>query len=667
MGSLTQAADDKNKESERIKILLVGNPNTGKSVIFNNLTGIGVTVSNYPGTTVELTQGSFNFEGEKIILIDLPGIYALSSSSMDQLVARKSILTETSAVIVNVVDASNLERHLNLTIQILELGLPLVIALNMVDEAKKRGINVNARKLSEILGVPVIPTVAIRGEGIIEVVKTAVDLWQNRNHVKIMEVRYGRDVEKIVSELEEIIENELPSPLPYNILPRALAVKLIEGDTELTEIVKKINPKVVETALKLAKKIEREHGELASIRIAKERYGIAAKIAEAVSERVEVRKLFRDRLSELTSNFSTGFPIMIGVFLGIFALMLYGGSFLEELIAEIWEPYITPLIVGFFNMIFPGDIVAQSVGEGLALGLEAGLAVVFPYVGVFYLILSILEDTGYLTRVAYLMDSFMHKIGLHGRAIVPIIVGLGCNVPAIMGTRILETKRERIIASFLILLVPCSARTVIILGLMGAFLGFIPALLIYGLIAVIILIVGYLLNKIIKGETLGLVMEMPPYRIPYPKHIIKKTWRRLKDFIYIAFPILIVSSIFLSLMEHLNLLIYLAEALKPLTQYILGLPPLTGITLFFGILRKELALEMLIVTFKTSDFLTVMSPIQIAVFTIVITLYFPCIASFAVLGREIGWKNAVLMAIGTIALAVAIGGITNLVLTNLNI
>ena len=645
-----------------VKILLAGNPNTGKSVFFNRITGIGVIISNYPGTTVELLSGKTRFNGKEIVVIDLPGTYSLGAGSMDERVARAAILEEKSAIVIDIVDASNLERNLYLTLQLLELQTPIVVALNMIDEARKRGIEIDHEKLSELLGVPVVPTVATRGEGIKEVVETALKVIDGKITIRHMKVHYGRDIEAIIQELEKIIKERLKT-IPRNIRARTLAILLLEGDPEIVEEIKNIDSKVVEAAKRLAEKVEELHGEPASLRIAKERYGVAHSIAKAVTTRYKRKTLFRERFDTLTTNVYTGFPIMICVWVGLFSLLLYGGSFLEELIVFGWESYIAPIIDEGLSYIIPNEFLYHVISRGLILGLEAGLAVVVPYVTLFYIALAILEDTGYLTRMAYLMDNVMHKIGLHGRAIIPLIAGYGCNVPAVMGTRILETRRERILAAFLITLIPCSARTVVILGLVGQYIGLLAILLIYTLNLAIIGVSGFFLNRIIKGETTGLVMELPPYRIPHPIPVLKKTWIRFREFIYIAFPLLILGSLFLSTLEYSGLLQPVASLMSPVVVGILGLPALTGITLFFGILRKEMTLEMLIVLFRTTDFLAIMNIQQMIVFTIVVTLYFPCIATFAVLGKELGLKTAILIAISTIILAIIIGGITNLILT----
>jgi len=345
---------------DTVKILLAGNPNTGKSVFFNRITGIGVIISNYPGTTVELLKGKTRFNGREIVVIDLPGTYSLGAGSMDERVARAAILEEKSAVVINIVDASNLERNLYLTLQLLELQTPIVIALNMIDEARKRGIEIDHEKLSELLGVPVVPTIATRGEGIKEVVETTLKVVDGKVTIYPMKVQYGRDIEAIIQKLEKVIKERLKT-IPKNIGARTLAILLLEGDPEIIEEIKKMDSKVLEAAKRLAEKVEEMHGEPASLRIAKERYGVAHSIAKAVTTRYKRKVLLRERLDTLTTNVYTGFSIMISVWIGLFSLLLYGGSFLEELIVFGWESYIAPIIDKGLSYIIPNEFLYHVI------------------------------------------------------------------------------------------------------------------------------------------------------------------------------------------------------------------------------------------------------------------------------------------------------------------
>jgi ferrous iron transport protein B len=299
--------------------------------------------------------------------------------------------------------------------------------------------------------------------------------------------------------------------------------------------------------------------------------------------------------------------------------------------------------------------------DGVIDGIVAAFGIVLPYIAPFYLLLSLLEDSGYLARIAFLTDAFMHKLGIHGKAFIPLIESFGCNVPAIMGTRVLERRRDRIIVSILATLVPCSARSVVVFGLVAAFLGPIYAVLIYALDFVFIFVVGLLLNRYIKGTPTGLIMEMPRYRKPVPHVILKQTWIRLKEFFTFATPIIVVSNAIMEILILLNLLPYLEMLVKPFA-YILGLPPLATLTLIFGALRKELTLIMLATFYKTTNFASILTPKQIFVYGFVTMIYIPCVATIAMLKREFGAKTATLITLFEFILSMLLGGLLNIVL-----
>ena len=299
----------------------------------------------------------------------------------------------------------------------------------------------------------------------------------------------------------------------------------------------------------------------------------------------------------------------------------------------------------------------QALDIGINQGIAGILAVMVPYILVFFLAFAVLEDTGYLPRMAFVMDSAMHKIGLHGRAVVPMLGGFGCNVPAIMGTRVLTTRRERFISCFLITLIPCSAVTAVILGTVGFFVGVPYALIIYAIVLALIFIVGWLLNRMLPGTTPGMIMEMPPLRKPMPKPVLLKTWIRMRRFVYVAAPLLLLGSLIIGALEASGAMNSIVDPLSPITVGLLGLPAVVIIPMIYGIIRKEGAIVLLVAVAGTSNLRAFMSPLQLFVFAIVITIYVPCIATIAVLSRELGWKNAVLISLSTILLALAVGSL----------
>ncbi|HLB71816.1 MAG TPA: ferrous iron transport protein B [Candidatus Methanoperedens sp.] len=645
------------KGSTDFVFALAGNPNVGKSSIFNRLTGMGVVTANYPGKTVELNLATTTFKDLRIGIIDLPGSYALGAVSEDQWVARRAILDCRPDVAIMILDATNLARNLYMTLQFLDLGIPAVVALNLVDEAEKRNIIIDAEKMSGLLGVPVVKTIATTGHGLDELVQSAVDVARNKTEIKY-DLSYGGDIEVSIRKLESLL-----SSYDFGINPRALAILLLEEDSEFIELVDKHadGKLILEQARKISSEIEKKHNEKTPLRIARERHGLAGSIASEVQG--DVVPVASDRLWAYTTSPFTGIPILIGILGVIFAFLFYGGDLLSTLFSSLWGSYISPVIDGSIFFVFGEGIAGRTLIWGFDAGILAALAVGIPYVLTFYFMLAFLEDTGYLNSVAFLTDRLMHRFGLHGRAIIPLVAGAGCNVPAIIGTRVLTTMRERTIASTLITLIPCSARTAVILGAVSLFVGWKPAVAIYIVVLVLVFFVGVGLNRVMPGSSSGLVMEMFPFRVPLLSSIFKKTWYRFKNFVFVAFPIVLAGSMVLGVLYETGYLWKLSAPLSPVVEGWLGLPAVAGLTLIFAVLRKELALQLL-VTFAVvqygggaSNLLLFMNPAQLVVYALVNTIYIPCIATIAVLGRELGWRRALSIMFFTIILAIFIGGI----------
>lgn len=649
--------------SKRIVLALAGNPNVGKSVIFNQLTGASQTVGNWPGKTVERAEGKLHFKGYEIYVLDLPGTYSLSAYSQEEIVARDYIAIERPDIVVNIVDASALERNLYLTIQILELESPVVIALNLMDVASKKGIKIDVEGLSRILGVPVIPTIAITGYGVDKLLSTVIDVVEGKIKLNPLKVRYGKEVEEKVQSLSRAIRDNLPE-LCSKYPARWIAVKLLERDEE---IVKKVSgfPKgslILLLADELADELERLHGKPSPIIIACERYSIITSIISKVQSISPVSKVtLSEKLDHVTTHPFLGYVILLGVMSTVFTIVFLGGSFLEELLSILFEDillsYVEKVIFEWFS-----PFIAEVILNGFFTGIVAGITIAIPYVFTFYILLAILEDSGYLPRAAFLMDNLMHKIGLHGKAFIPLLLGYGCNVPACIGCRIMETDRERLILGFLAVLIPCAARTVVILGLVGKYIGIFAALLLYGVDLLIVVLLGRLLSKSLPGSPVGLIMEMPDYRMPLIKAVLIKTWVRTKDFIYVALPLIVLGSVILELLRVSGVIWAISSMASFVIQGLLGLPSETAVPLIFGILRKELTLIILLEVFNVNDFSLVLSPSQMIVFSIVTMLYIPCIATIAALVREYGVKRAFLISLLSILLALFVGMITNGVL-----
>ncbi len=635
-----------------IVVALAGTPNVGKSAIFHQITGVDVIVSNYPGTTVELLEGQVMHGGHTVKVVDLPGVYSLGAVSDDELVTRRAILEQEPDVIMNVVDASNLERSLFLTLQLMELGRPMLVVLNMYDVALGKGIKPDLGKLSRRLGVPAVVTVATRGENVAKAFDEAIKLAGEKTRPKKV-LLTGRDTEAEIMELAREVGRSLPA-IPFGLSARSLAVKLLEGDEHLIRTVSDLpeSEAVLRKARKLAREIAQRHGEPSAFRIARERHGMAALISREVTELVSAKPKLSHRLDDITSSVRTGVPIMAFVFAALLLMIIYVGGFLDGLIAGGWNA----LTGGISSDLQGSGPIGQLLYIGLIQGIAGILTVMIPYILVFFLVLAALEDIGYLPRMAFVMDSAMHRIGLHGRAVVPMLGGFGCNVPAIMSTRVLTSRRERLIANFLITMVPCSARTAVILGTVGFFLGVQYALVIYGIVLALIFLVGWLLNRFLKGQVSGMIMEMPPLRRPMFGPLLSKTWMRMKHFIYFATPLLILGSLVIGALHISGVLTIITEPLSPLTLGWLGLPAVTIVPLIYGFIRKEGALVLLVTIAGTSNLLAFMSPLQLFVYALVITIYVPCLATVSALAHELGWKSSILISIGTFVIALLVGG-----------
>ncbi len=633
---------------QKLVIALAGNANVGKSVIFNHLTGLHQHIGNWPGKTVERAEGTLRFKDHTIDVIDLPGIYSLSTYSLEEVISRKYIAIEKPDIVINVVDASVLERNLFFTLQLIELQTPMIIALNQMDIAKKKGIEIEPEKLEKLLGIPVIPTVATKGVGLFQLLEKAVEAVEMGSLTAHVEVKYGEEVEEKISQVARMLDG-----VQFWYPSRYAAIKLLEGDEEIEGEVSKIDSKITSAAKKLASEIENLHGHSCSTVITSERYELAGCIAREAEKLVPPKKPpIEERLHTLTTHKIMGYPIMAFSLLFMFYAIFTFGGYTSELLNSFFYG-LHPI----FADLFGSSVIGELVWGGVIEGIIAGVTIALPYIVPFYILLHLLEDSGYLSRIAFLMDNVMHKIGLHGKAFIPMMLGYGCNVPACLGCRIMETERERLLAAFVTTLVPCAARTVIILGLVGQFLGIQWAFMLYIFNLAVIFSLGRIAFKTLPGEPTALIMEMPSYKSPQLKTVLKETWFRVAEFIKVAFPLIVIGSLAIKLAEIVGLLENVATVLSPITAMWLGLPAITGITLIFGVLRKELTLIMLATLLGTTNFALVLTPVQMIVFTLVTMFYIPCIATMAALVREFGWKKTLSITIFEIAFAITLGGV----------
>jgi len=567
------------------KIVLMGNPNVGKSVVFSRLTGAQVISSNYPGTTVDFSKGKMILQGKTVEIIDAPGTYSLKPGNRAEEVAAKML--KEADVIVNVIDSTNLERNLYLTHEILETKKPVIVVLNLWDEAKHLGIHIDEKLLERILGVPVVPTVALTGEGI----KT------------------------LVSRI-----NEAKSPIKYKPISEN------KRWVKIGQIIKRIE------------RVEHRHHTL------------------------------QDKINDLTIKPSTGIPIaIVVVFLTFLIVWLIGENLSKHLIQPVFQYAYKPLIVSFGEWLGPGlpyqILISQTYGiidfEAslgiLTTGFYVPLAVVLPYIIAFYFMLSLLEDSGYLPRLATLVDTVFHKIGMHGFGIIPLFLGIGCNVPGALATRTLETRKQRFIAATLLAIaVPCMAQTAMIFGILGKY-GVQYILIVIFTLMILYFIVGIVLNRFVKGKSPEIFMEIPPYRRPDFHVTFQKTWMRVRWFLREAIPFLILGVAFINILYTVGFLQWLGHVFQPVMQGLFGLPGETSIAMVVGFLRKDLAVGMLLTIEGIGVY-------QLVIAATMLTVYFPCVASFIVLLRELGLKDMIKASLIMISTAAIVGIVLRLIL-----
>ncbi len=624
-----------------MKIAFIGQPNCGKSTIFNYFSGYKAAVSNFPGTTVKYTISQVVFQGETITCVDLPGVYSLTSTDQAELESRNYLLSGEADVIVNVIDASLLGRSLELTLELMDLERPLVVALNMMDEAGRKGISIDAGKLSELLGVPVALTVAAAGRGLTELLEGAVEA--GHTGVRPAQILFSSDVEQEIATLSDRLDRE---PCDLHLPRRFMLVKLLEDDPYLMEEAGRRYPNCLAAVREHQKALAESHGRPPETVIASERHALSSNVFEQVAKvKAAAKPDWRKRLDRVATHPFWGYVLLV-LILGLFFQAVFTvGQYLEDYLTSYLD-----LAQGLGQAWLGSQTLAYTLADGLLMGIFGGVAIVLPYLVPFLIGLAVLEDSGYLPRVAFLMDNLMHHMGLHGKSIIPFILGYGCSVPSVMSTRILESPRDRLVVAMLAILIPCSARSVIIFALVAYALGPYWALGVYLFNLVVIALLGRLSTYILPEVSPGLLMEIPEYRRPTWVNVARKSWHSLKEFIVVAWPILILGSLVLSLLKYFGFESYVNEACRPFTT-LLGLPAVVGVTLLFGIMRKELSLIMLTEALGTTHITQALSLAQLLTFTIFVLFYIPCAATIAALSREIGWKGAAVAVGGSLALA----------------
>lgn len=633
--------------NKKINIVLAGQGNAGKSAIFNYLTGLHQHIGNWAGKTIEKKEGTLFYKGYTVDILDLPGIYSLTTYSVEEVISREYIVHQKPDFVINIVDAVNLERNLIFTLQLLELECPLILVLNMMDLAKKKGMRIDVDELERILKIPVIPTVASFGSGITKIIDKVIELKDQE--ISFHPPEYGKEIETGIALLSEELKD---APLSYP--PRWIAIKLLEKDKDILKLAGESHADAVGLADKLGAELEEIHGHDSSLVISDERSHKAAQITRSIVEISPFRKLtFNERLDYITTHKFLGYLLMIVIMGGMFLTIFGFGNWLSsrfDILFENWHSW--------WN-VNVGETFWAALGWSGVESVLALIQIALPYILPFYILLYILEDWGYIARISFLMDNFMHKMGIHGKACISFIIGLGCNVPGCLSCRIMESKRERFITAVLVTIVPCSAVSVIVFGLVGKYVGLLWAFGLYLFSMVIIFIVGKISSKLMLGEPVELIMPMPDYKTPNLKTIASLTWEALKEFVYIAAPIVIIAGVMIQAINLAGWMPAISDVLSPVTVNWLGLPAVTGILLIFGILRKELILVMLAAYLGTTDFGNVLTANQMMTLAVVSMFYIPCVATISVLWKDYGWKKAMAIVVVEILFAIILAGIVS--------
>ncbi len=636
------------------KIVMVGNPNVGKSALFNRLTGTYVVVSNYPGTTVAVSRGKCKIGDEEFAVEDTPGMYSLLPITGEERVTRDILLFSKADAVLHVIDAKNLKRMLSLTLQLIEAELPVVLVLNMIDEVNRLGIQIDSSRLEQQLGIPVVATSALSGMGIDELKEKLAACNHHGNNHKI---DYGAPIEEALSVIAPLMSVQCA------LCRRSQALLFIQGDPGIREMSrapeKDSNGVLNATLSELQERLD----EPVSYTVSMTLHQSATRIYETVFSHPPYKgRSFSKCLSEWTMNPITGVPILLFVlYFGLYKFVgeFGAGTVVDFLETDVFGVYINPWVNAFLTRYIPWQPIQELIGLKygvITLGIRYAIAIILPIVGTFFIAFSIIEDSGYLPRLAMLVDRVFKKIGLNGRAVIPMTLGLGCDTMATMVTRTLETKRERIIATLLLALaIPCSAQLGVILGMlsqepaaMGVWAGF---------ILTVFLLIGFLTAKIMPGERPNFYMEVPPLRLPRPAAVFMKTYTRMQWYFTEILPLFILASLLIWLGRITRTFDIIVSGLSYVMSWI-GLPSEAAVAFLFGFFRRDYGAAGLYDLQRAGA----LTGNQLAVAAITLTLFVPCIAQFMIMKKERGLKTACAIGLFIFPFAFLVGGLVNVLL-----
>ncbi len=633
------------------KVLVVGNPNVGKSLLFTRLTGRYVTVSNYPGTTVDVSRGHLDAGSARFEVIDTPGMYSFAPITDEERVSCALLMGQRAHAVVHVVDAKNIERMLGLTLQLAEAGLPLVVALNMADEAQDLGIRIDVRRLQERLGVAVVETVATTGRGVRELVRRIAEA----KPAKGIRVNYGPVLEAAVAKAADAIGDT------GHVSARTRALLLLQSDAPGTDGAppdKGPGELVSQITLETRRGLEHSVHYHATLALKEE---VRRTLDGVASFPASHSRTFAEKLSRFLMRPLTGVPVLIAVlYFGLYKFVgsLGAGTLVDFLQDTVFKEHIHPPVERIVTGIIPWPVLQELfIGQYgvITLGVRYAVAIILPIVGTFFVAFSILEDSGYLPRMAMLIDRLFKRIGLNGRAVIPMVLGFGCDTMATMVTRTLETRREKVIATVLLALtIPCSAQLGVILGLLE---GRPAALLTWaGAIAAMFVAAGLLISKVLPGEGPTFYMELPPLRLPRVGNVVIKTYTRVAWYFKEVFPLFILASVFIWIGRVTGLFQLLIKGLTPLVNWI-GLPDETAVAFLFGFFRRDYGAAGLYDLQKAGA----LTGNQLTVAAITLTLFLPCIAQFLIMKKERGLKATLLMSAAILVLAFSVGALANVI------
>ena len=667
---MSSLADERRKT---IKVALVGNPNCGKTSLFNMASGGHEHVGNYSGVTVDAKEGTFEYGGYHFLLVDLPGTYSLSAYSPEEIYVRKNLLEDLPDIVINVVDASNLQRNLYLTTQLIDMNLRVVMALNMYDELAAKGDKLDIRQLGYLLGMPIVPTVSRTGQGIEELFDIVIQVYEKSDpHLsRHIHINHGAELEQSIGRVKKLLKTNLN--IRYTYSTRYLAIKYLENDKEIEKVVEALpnRDEIIAARFEENTRIRSlmDAGLESSLVDAKYAF-VQGALAETYEPYKGKRKrhTLTDKIDAVVTNRWFAFPIFF-----LLLYLVFSGTFTLGEYPMSWIEWIVSKFGAFVSSMMSDGWLKDLVVNGIISGVGSVL-VFLPNILILYLFISLLEDSGYMARAAFIMDRLMHKMGLHGKSFIPMIMGFGCNVPAVMATRTIESRKSRIITMLIIPLMSCAGRMPVYILIAGAFFPHHAGVVLLGLYAlgiVLAILAAKVMSRFFKDDDLPFVMELPPYRVPTAKSIFRHTWEKGRQYLQKMSGVILICSVIIWFLgyfpnhnaydtvqaqqEH-SFIGYVGKAMEPALEP-LGFDWKMGVGIVSGVGAKELVVSTLGVMYADEGSLQEalvnnVTPAGALAYMVFILLYFPCIATFVAIKNEGGgWKWAIITAVYTIILA----------------